>query len=77
MRIKSRYNDKLDVTVTNIMIILVILAIFPLPVFAYIDPGSGSAIVTAVLGTIAAVGYMVRKLFYAIKRKFLGNKKEK
>jgi hypothetical protein len=29
------------------------------------------------LGTIAAAGYMVRKLFYAIKRKFLGNKEEK
>tara|TARA_B100001013_G_C24292747_1_gene317508 strand:- start:303 stop:503 length:201 start_codon:yes stop_codon:yes gene_type:complete len=58
------------------IIILVIFAIFPLPVFAYVDPGSGSAIVTAVLGAIAAVGYIMRKSFYKIKRKLLGKKRE-
>ena len=58
------------------IIILVIFAIFPLPVFAYVDPGSGSAIVTAVLGAIAAVGYIMRKSFYKIKRKLLGKKKK-
>ena len=58
------------------MILLVILAIFPLPVFAYVDPGSGSAIVTAVLGAIAAVGYILRKSFYKTKRKLLGKKRK-
>ena len=37
---------------------------------AYIDPGSGSVIMTAILGAIAAVGYTIRKYFYKIKRFF-------
>ena len=41
---------------------------------AYVDPGSGSVIITTILGTIAAVGYIFRKYFYKIKRKFSGNK---
>lgn len=34
---------------------------------AYVDPGSGSVIVTTVLGLLAAVGYTFRKYFYKIK----------
>ena len=42
---------------------------------AYVDPGSGSVIVTTVLGFIAAVGYTFRKFFYNLKRKVFGKKK--
>ena len=35
---------------------------------AYVDPGSGSVIVTTVLGLMAAVGYTFRKYFYKLKR---------
>jgi len=38
--------------------------------YAYVDPGSGSAIVTAILGGIAAVTYTLRKQFYKIKNLF-------
>lgn len=38
--------------------------------YAYIDPGSGSVVMTAILGAIAAVGYTVRKYFYKIRRLF-------
>lgn len=34
---------------------------------AYVDPGSGSVIVTTVLGLLAAVGYTFRKYFYKLK----------
>ena len=56
------------------MILFVVLVVFPLPLFAYVDPGSGSAIVTAVLGTIAAIGYTIRKSYYKIKRKIFRKK---
>jgi uncharacterized membrane protein len=46
--------------------------VFPSVAFAYIDPGSGSVIVTTILGLVAAVGYTVRKYFYKIKRLFTG-----
>ena len=44
--------------------------------FAYVDPGSGSVIVTTIIGLIAAIGYTCRKYFYKIKRMILGNKAE-
>ena len=41
---------------------------------AYIDPGTGSLIVTAILGLIAAVGYHARRYYDAIKAIFVGGK---
>jgi len=35
---------------------------------AYVDPGSGSVIITTILGLIAAIGYTFRKYFYRIRR---------
>ena len=47
---------------------------FPSTALAYVDPGSGSVIVTTVLGLIAAVSYIFRKYFYKIKKMFDGKK---
>lgn len=35
---------------------------------AYVDPGSGSVIVTTILGLLAAIGYTFRKYFYRMRR---------
>jgi hypothetical protein len=43
------------------------------PAMAYIDPGSGSMIMTTILGFIAAIGYTARKYFYKVKN-MLGGK---
>lgn len=43
--------------------------------YAYVDPGSGSVIVTTILGLFAAIGYTFRKFFYNIKRKLTGSSK--
>ncbi len=48
--------------------------VFPATALAYVDPGSGSVIVTTILGLIAAVGYTFRKYFYRLKRLFSGKK---
>ena len=50
--------------------------VFPSAAYAYVDPGSGSVIVTTILGLIAAVGYTLRKYFYKIKRLFTGKKSD-
>ena len=55
-------------------ICLVTSLIFPTTAFAYVDPGSGSVIVTTILGLIAAIGYTFRKYFYKIKRIITGKK---
>ncbi|MFK8026695.1 MAG: hypothetical protein AB8C40_01415 [Gammaproteobacteria bacterium] len=54
--------------------ILVTLNLFFAPsAYAYVDPGSGSVIVTTVLGLIAAIGYTCRKYFYKAKKLFTKN----
>jgi len=47
---------------------------FPTVAFAYVDPGSGSVIVTTILGLVAAIGYTFRKYFYKLKRLIFGEK---
>ena len=46
------------------------------PAHAYVDPGSGSVIVTTILGVMAAIGYTTRKYFYKIRRKIFGKPKD-
>ena len=45
--------------------------IFPTTAHAYIDPGSGSVVVSTLLGIAAAVAYTFKKYFYKTKRLFL------
>lgn len=44
---------------------------------AYVDPGSGSVIVTTILGIAAAIGYTFRKYLYKVKRLFGGKESTK
>jgi len=37
---------------------------------AYIDPGSGSAIISAIIGVFVAIGIAVKTYWYKIKRFF-------
>lgn len=39
------------------------------PAHAYIDPGSGSMIITAILGAIGAAGYAIRFYYSKFKEK--------
>ncbi len=59
-------------------IIVTVLWIFTFatPVYAYIDPGSGSVLTSAIIGLFAAVGYTVRKYFYKIIDFLKGGKKK-
>ena len=54
------------------LVILLLLSVTP--VFAYIDPGSGSAIMSAVVGFFVAVGIAVKTYWYKIKSFFTKNK---
>tara|TARA_B110000263_G_C15179764_1_gene450978 strand:+ start:471 stop:680 length:210 start_codon:yes stop_codon:yes gene_type:complete len=49
---------------------------FPTYLHAYIDPGSGSALITAVLGFFAAIAYSFRKFFYNLRSKLKRTEKE-
>ena len=55
---------------------LITIFMTPSLAYAYIDPSTGSVVVTAVLGFIAAIGYTFRKYYYKLKRKIIGKKLE-
>jgi hypothetical protein len=46
------------------------------PAYAYVDPGSISVVVTAILGGIAAVGYTLRVYLGQLKHLFSRKKPE-
>ena len=42
------------------------------PAFCYIDPGSGSAIMSAIIGFFVALGLVVKTYWYKLKALFAG-----
>tara|TARA_B100001093_G_C26277418_1_gene779578 strand:- start:281 stop:487 length:207 start_codon:yes stop_codon:yes gene_type:complete len=46
------------------------------PAFAYLDPGTGSAIMSMIIGLFVAIGIFVKNFWYKIK-KFFGLSKSK
>ena len=46
------------------------------PAFAYLDPGTGSAIISMIIGLFVAIGIFVKNFWYKIK-KFFGLSKSK
>ena len=72
------YND-IQIKSSRIMnapkfFIFLLLLSTPFNLYAYIDPGSGGALITAILGFFAAIVYSVRKFFYDLRSKFKKNK---
>ena len=47
-----------------------LFAIGTQPAFAYIDPGSGSAIMSVIIGFFVAIGVLVKTFWYKIKSFF-------
>lgn len=45
---------------------------FCAPAFAYLDPGSGSAILSAIIGVIVGMGMAIKSYWYKLKSFFTG-----
>ena len=54
----------------TIFFTLVLFAVGTQSAFAYIDPGSGSAIMTAIMGLFVAVGVLIKTFWYKIQSFF-------
>ena len=50
-----------------IFIYFIFILLLPTNVYAYLDPGSGSALITAIFGFFAAIVYTIKNYFYKIK----------
>jgi len=55
---------------TKRLILVLLVAIYSSSAYAYIDPGSGSAIMTAVVGFFVAVGLALKTYWYKFKSLF-------
>ena len=60
----------------NILVALTLFLLGMQSAFAYIDPGSGSAIISLIIGFFVAVGVLVKTFWYKLK-KILGFSKNK
>ena len=47
-----------------------LIALITQPAFAYIDPGSGSAIMSVIIGFFVAIGVLIKTFWYKIKNFF-------
>ncbi|MFK8012289.1 MAG: hypothetical protein AB8B80_09630 [Marinicellaceae bacterium] len=56
------------------MKLFLFLLLMPFMAHAYIDPGSGSAIMSAIIGAIVAIGVTIKTYWYKIKSFFTGKK---
>jgi len=58
--------------------VFVLLAVLSLasPAYAYLDPGTGSMLVSAVIGVVAAVGLALKMFWYRLTGLFRGKKDE-
>lgn len=63
---KSHYFSRTEFVALTAILLLA----FQEPCLAYIDPGTGSMFLTAILGGLAAGGYAVRKFFLRIRQLF-------
>ena len=54
--------------------IILVIIFFSTPVMAYIDPGSGSLIISSIIGFLTAIFFYIKSFFFKIKRFFLKNK---
>jgi hypothetical protein len=73
---KLRRKQRLSTVGTALQLFLVSSILAPSFAYAYVDPGSGSVIVTTILGLIAAVTYTFRKFFYNLKSKIFGKRSQ-
>lgn len=53
-----------------ILLFFIISLLFPVQAMAYIDPGSGSAIMSAIIGFLVAVLLAVKTYWYKLKTIF-------
>lgn len=61
---------------TIVTLMTLATAIYLPAAHAYVDPGSGGAIITAILGAIGALGYTFRKYYYNLKKLFSKKKSD-
>jgi hypothetical protein len=58
----------------RLLITFLLVLTWQLPAYGYIDPGSGSAIMSAIIGFFVAAGMLVKTYWYKLKSFFTTDK---
>ena len=58
----------------RVLVVLLALLSVASPAYAYLDPGTGSMLVSAVIGVAAAVGLALKMFWYRVVGLFRGKK---
>ena len=61
----------------NILLTFIFITSFAEPAWAYLDPGTGSAIISLIIGFFVAIGVSLKTFWYKIKSLFNINNKTK
>lgn len=54
----------------SVQLLVILISLWIAPAMAYIDPGSGSAIMSAVIGFFVAISLAIKTYWYKIKSLF-------
>lgn len=57
-----------------LLTLIAVMMAFPSVAHAYIDPGSGSALISAIIGFFVVIGLGIKSFWYKIKAFFTGKK---
>lgn len=58
------------------LFLMCLFLLLPSTAHGYIDPGSGSAIMSAIIGFFVVIGLTIKSFWYKIKSIFTGGQKE-
>ena len=59
-------------TYRSILVIMVISLLMPVSAFAYLDPTTGSMLISAIVGLLASLVLAIKTYWYRIKKFFKG-----
>ena len=63
-------------TTTIFFLVIISMTGFSQPVYAYLDPSTGSMLISAVIGMFATVGLVLKTYWYKVKSFFKKTPKE-
>jgi len=72
MIMSNRQNSKVFIAITTSLL----LGVWTVPAYAYLDPGTGSMLIQGIIGAVAAVGVTLKLYWHKIKLMFSGRKTE-
>jgi len=70
--LKYQVSEKMN----RLIIVLTAFLLYPTEAHAYIDPGSGSAIISMIIGVFVAIGLTVKSFWYKITGIFRRDKSD-